>query len=426
MKNLLSIICVLAVISNNNARSQSVNINTTGNPLINQLCPEFSFDTLLNYKKEKLALSELKGKFVIIDFWGTFCLPCIADFPKLENWQKQFGDSLQVLLVATDGYQKAKQFYDTRKKANNPMVLPCAVNRSMVRFFQFKEVSTFVWIDDQGYIKAITDKSQLTEQHIADFVRGKNTTMREKERRTIIDRKKSLFTAANEIDSHSVIYGSVFTRHLKGVMPAMSNGSKDHNRIFVHNSPIMALYMLAFGDTTGTVKFARVLNESAHPEKIIKPKNEDYEKWKVDNTYCYELTVPEAKQKDIYKLMREDLDRLLGYNVYQEYRTQKCLVLKTEKGFHYLADTTVTPKLTMSSGGVTVTNYPFPRFSGLIGHYNQDKIFLDETGLTGKVDINIQAIMNDVDAVNRELKKYGLSLQYEDRQMQMLVIRDPK
>jgi hypothetical protein len=135
--------------------------------------------------------------------------------------------------------------------------------------------------------------------------------------------------------------------------------------------------------------------------------------------------VPESKEKDIYKIMREDLGHLFGWNAYQEYRTQKCLVLKAEKGFHYLEDTTVAPRLTISSGGVTVTNYPFPRFSGLIGHYNQDKIFLDETGLTGKVDITIQAIMNDVDALNKELKKYGLSLHYEDRQVQMLVIKDP-
>ena len=117
MKNPITVVCVLAILGST-VKAQSVNINTTVSPQINQLCPAFSFDTLLNYKNEKLSLADLKGKFVIIDFWGTFCLPCIAAFPKLENWQKQFGDSLQILLVATDGYQKAKQFYETRKKAN--------------------------------------------------------------------------------------------------------------------------------------------------------------------------------------------------------------------------------------------------------------------------------------------------------------------
>jgi hypothetical protein len=62
----------------------------------------------------------------------------------------------------------------------------------------------------------------------------------------------------------------------------------------------------------------------------------------------------------------------------------------------------------------------------MIDRYNRDKIILDETGLTGKVDITIQAMMNDVDALNKELKKYGLSLHYEDRPVQMLVIKDPR
>ncbi len=424
MKNLLSI-CLLVMLINT-GRSQSVNISTSGNPLINQLCPEFSFDTLFNYKKEKLLLSEFRGKFVIVDFWATFCLPCIKDFPKLENFQKRFGDTLQVLLVATDGYVKTKQFYDTRKKAGKPMTLPCALNRSMARYFQVKQVSTYVWIDDQGYIRAITDYSQLTEKNISDFIGRKKMTVRDTEKMAPVDYKRPLLITAKEIDSNSVIYGSTLTKHLKGVRGSRKNAGKEDGRIAVYNGPIISLYMLAFGDTSGAVKYSRVVMESAHTDKLMPPKKEDYDVWKFDNTFCYELTVPESRQKDIYKIMRDDLGHLFGYNVYQEYRTQKCLVLKAEKGFRFLEDTTVTPKLTISSGGVTVTNYPFPRFAGLIDHYNQDKIFLDETGLTGKVDITIQAIMNDVDAVNKELKKYKLSLNYEDRKVQMLVIKDPQ
>lgn len=405
--------------------AQSVNINTTGDPLINQLCPEFSFDTLLNFKKDKVKLSAFRGKFVIVDFWGTFCLPCISAFPKLENLQKRFGDSLQVLLVATDGYQRAKHFYDTRKKANEAMVLPCAINRGFVRYFQIKQVSTYVWIDDQGYIKAITDEQQLTEQNIADFIGGKKMMVREMEKTKLIDRNKSLFNAAKEIDSNSVIYGSVFTKYLKGVR-GVTKLARGDNRIYVHNSPIIGLYMLAFGDTTGRVLYSRVVIESEHREKLMPPNKEEFNDWRVDNTFCYELTVPETKKKDIYKIMREDLNRILGYNVYQEYRTQKCLVLKAEKNFRFLEDTAVVPKITYNSGGITLTNYPLTRLYDLISHYNQDKIVLNETGLTGKIDITIQAIMNDVDALNMELKKYGLSLHHEDRQVQMLVIKDPQ
>jgi thiol-disulfide isomerase/thioredoxin len=427
MKNLLSIIVVIAVVFNA-ARSQSVAPFTAGGPQINQLCPEFSFDTLFNYKNEKLSLAELKGKFVIVDFWGTFCLPCIAAFPKLEKWQKQFGDSLQILLVATDGYQKTKQFYETRKKANKPMFLPCAINRSMARYFQIKQVSTYVWIDDKGYIRAITDESQLTEKNITDFINRKEIAVREKAKRINIDIKKPLVEVAKEIDSNSVFFGSVLTGHLKGVasMTYMPRKGIKVNRMVSYNTGIRNLYQYAYGDSTGFVPSARTVIESAHPEKLTQPKGESFETWKVDNAYCYEINVPEAKCDSIWKMMRDDLQQLFGYNAYLEYRTQQCLILKADTGFRYLADTTVAPVVSISVGGITMINQPFSRVADIISHFLPGKIFFDETGLHGKVAITIKAQMNDAEAVNEELKKYGLRFQYEDRPVQMLVIKDPR
>jgi len=427
MKNLVIAFCVLTVLAGT-VRAQSVNINATANPLINQLCPAFSFDTLFNYKKEKLALTELRGKFVIIDFWGTFCLPCITDFPRWENLQKRFGDTLGFLLVATDGYGKTKQFYEARKKAGNPMTLPCGINRDMVAYFNIKEVSTFVWIDDKGYIKAITDYTKLTEKNVADFISRKEIVNEEKEPLIKVDYKKSLFEIAKETDSNSVMYSSMLTKYLKGVRSVINTGRRIDGLMYAHNMAIRNLYQMAFGDedTTGIVESVRVIIESAHPEKIIRPDEENFHTWKIDNLYCYEIKVPEPQKKDIRKIMRKDLEKLFGYNAYLEYRTQKCLLLKAEKNFHFLEDTTIAPKFSISAGGLTIKNHSFGRLAANIKFYMPKEIFLDETGLSGKVDITIKAEMNNVDAVNAELKKYGLYLQHEDRKVQMLIIKDPQ
>ena len=398
----------------------------TNESLVNQLCPDFVFDTLINYKKERLAITDLKGKFVIIDFWGTFCVPCINDIPEIEQLQKRFGDTLQILMVATDGYQRAKQFYATRSKGNKPMQLPCAINRKFVDYFQVKEVSTYVWIDDKGIIKAITNDSQITDQNVADFINRKKLQFRQKEEEVKIDRKKYLVSVANEMDSSSVMYYSALTKYLKGVRSSYSPPVKGRTRVYVTNLPVSNLYQIAFGDSTRAVPFNRTVVESDHPENISYPENEDYDVWKVDHTYCYELTVPKEKQKDIQKIMQEELKRIFGLNVFWEYRTQKCLILKKEKEPRFFADSNVTPKLAVSVGGVTVKNQPFSTLTEFIQHYLQRKIVLDETGITGNIDVVLQAQMNDEDAVNEALKQYGLSLRYEERQVQMLVIKDPQ
>jgi thiol-disulfide isomerase/thioredoxin len=406
--------------------SQSAQSINTEVSLINLLCPDFVFDTLLNYKNEKLALSELKGRFVIIDFWGTFCIPCINAIPKMEQLQRKFGDSLQVLMVATDGFQKAKQFYETRVKANKPMHLPCAINRKFVRYFQIKEVSTYVWIDDKGYIKAITDESQITDQQVADFIRGKSIQVRQKVKTVFRDHKNSLVTTANEMDSGSVLYNSSFTKYLNGFVPTYSPLTRGRTKVSVTNLGISLLYRIAFGDTANAIDYNRTVIESAHPEKLNCPANESYETWRFDNTFCYELIVPKEKQKDILKIMQAELKRMFGYNAFQEYRTQKCLVLTAEKDFHFWANKTATPRLVYSTGGITVTNHPFAKFSGMIQHYRQENIILDETGITGNIDINLQAEMNDVESVMQALEKYGLHLRWEDRLVQVLVIKDPE
>jgi hypothetical protein len=344
----------------------------------------------------------------------------------MENFQKRFGDSLQVLLVAADGFEKASHFYGARQKGNKSVTLPCAISREACDYFKLKVVSTYVWIDDQGYVKAITDYSQVTEKNIADFVNKKNIRLREMETTAWADYKRYLVTIANEMDSNNVVYNSSLTKYLKGVKAGYRYPPKGVGTIVnATNSQIFGLYKIAFGDSTGAVPFSRVMIESAHPEKILSPKGVDYATWQMDNTYCYELKVPKEKQGDILKIMQEDLKRIFGYNAYEELRTQKCWVLTAEKNTRIQADRAAASKQVYNMGGCTVINRPFADLFEMIHHYNQDKIVLDETGITDNVTVALQAQMNDMDALNAALKPYGLSLAYKDRPIKMLVIRDP-
>lgn len=409
----------------NTVKSQSVQTYTTNTSPVNQLSPNFIFDSLLNYKKEKLALADWKGKPVIIDFWGTFCLPCITEIPKLENFKKRFGDSLQVLLVATDGIEKATQLYETRKKANKPIGLPCTASREAQDYFQVKVVSSYVWIDDQGYVKAITDDSQLTEQNIAAFVNRKEVHLQEIEKKSAYD-KRYLVTIASEIDSNNVLFHSSLTKYLNGQWGSYGYPPKGvGTHLKATNSSVNTLYRMAFGDSMGIVPLNRLVIESAHPEKFQMPRSANFNEWKNENAFCYELTVPKDRQQDILKIMQDDLKKMFGATVFFENRIQKCLVLTADKNARLMADKSETPKVIYNGGGSTVINQPFSELVEMIHHYNQDKILFDETGITGKVSVAIQAQMNDIEALNEALKKYGLSIHYEDRNVRMFIMKDP-
>ena len=53
---------------------------------------------------EPLSIEELKGKVVLIDFFATWCQPCIRAFPKLREWQENYGDD-GLAIVGLTTYQ---------------------------------------------------------------------------------------------------------------------------------------------------------------------------------------------------------------------------------------------------------------------------------------------------------------------------------
>lgn len=68
----------------------------TGQPVEGELAPDFSY-TLPD--GSEVRLSDLRGKQVLLNFWATWCLPCIEEMPEIQRALDESGGNLVVLAV---------------------------------------------------------------------------------------------------------------------------------------------------------------------------------------------------------------------------------------------------------------------------------------------------------------------------------------
>ena len=66
--------------------------------------PDFEFTDL---KGNTSRLSDFQGKVVVLNFWASWCAPCVVEFPQLLNLANTFPDELVLLAISLDEDQAA-------------------------------------------------------------------------------------------------------------------------------------------------------------------------------------------------------------------------------------------------------------------------------------------------------------------------------
>ena len=112
--------------------------------------PDFSITTS---DGEYISIDDLHGKVVLLDFWGTWCPPCVEAVPALRDLQKRFTKEplFKMISVSTDADEaKWRSFVD-----KNQMAWTNCLDRDhhMVRAFSVRAFPTYILIDAEGIVR---------------------------------------------------------------------------------------------------------------------------------------------------------------------------------------------------------------------------------------------------------------------------------
>ncbi len=390
--------------------------------------PDLLLKDVLNYPGETARLSDFDGKLLILDFWATWCHPCVEAIPRLEQLQQEFDGQLQILMVTSQDKSAIAKFFAARK-VSLPSV---TADTTLSGLFPHNHVPHEVWIRD-GKVVAITGEAEVTAENIRAQLSGNPAQLAEKKSNFDYDPARPLLVNGNGGQATDLQYHSVITGYLDGIGGGgVYTDSLNRYKLRALNGTVVQLYRTAMrylGD--GSLAQANRCIEDFDRQEVLPPPGvAAYSPAARDQYYCYELIIPSDQKAQAGQLMLDDLNRFFGAR-YQlraavEKRTVQCWVLKHSGEPERLLSKSSSPAVINDEPNRLVyRKQPFQNFYRAVTGLYKDNPYpvIDRTGLTSEIDISFPTGQKDIRLFSAAVKPYGLYLEQEPCEVELLVIQ---
>ena len=182
------------------------------------------FSTCLNNKY--LPAQFYKGKFLVLDFWATWCGPCIASFPKVSALQKKYDtDSRIVFAAITTEREGLVDSFFHRKKDMMPGVLHLIDDSAATwQYFEVSAIPQLIVFSPSGKI-VFSGRAEELSTCMDKLLQGVEMYAKPKEQPAVVDKWKQYQQTASFI----AIAGPGDTTQLGG---SISNTNTAQSAVF--------------------------------------------------------------------------------------------------------------------------------------------------------------------------------------------------
>ena len=110
--------------------------------------PAFAFD-VTDTEGKRHRLADYRGKWVVVNFWATWCAPCIKEIPEIAEFRQAYAAKAVVLGIALDVEGEAKTI-EFAKKVGHAYPLVLGDEGAEKQFGKVKGLPTTVVFDPAG------------------------------------------------------------------------------------------------------------------------------------------------------------------------------------------------------------------------------------------------------------------------------------
>ena len=342
-----------------------------------------------------------KGTALLIDFWASWCSPCIENMPHLESLKEKFEGKLEVIVVSQEKVERISRFI--RKK---PFKFLFAQDTGELRaYFPYQVIPHSVLIAPSGQLVAISSPENITENVISAVLRGEKIDLPIKKDHFQFDPTAEYFQFDEA--KRELFQLQPFMSGIPSFSKSYYDGKYKNRRLTIFNLNVEGLYRKAYNIST-----YRMVYE--FDEALIDWENKE-------NRYCLNVVVDDPER--LYSYMQEQLPLHTNVSAVATSSKIKVLVISKSDGIAKLKPASVAGS-TQARGdhfknkGASISEFcNYLEGFGIVG-----MAVVDETNDDQLYDIDFSFDPEDPASFNKAMNELGLGYEVAERETEVLIL----
>jgi peroxiredoxin len=134
-----------------------------------------------NIKGGPVRLADYRGKYVLLDFWATWCAPCLSELPRLQSAYATYHNAgFEIIGVSLDENKAAVIDFTKVRKIPWPQVHNASSSFDLVEAFGVITIPAVYLIDPEGVIVRLDPRGKALDDTLSRLFKRPPQTAREK------------------------------------------------------------------------------------------------------------------------------------------------------------------------------------------------------------------------------------------------------